>query len=617
MGDKWRDIPGNSATYDRLCEAIRSGQAIAFIGAGASAGLYPLWPGLIRQLADFAVADGLADAASHAFCIDPKTNPQQAAKRIKEKLTEGTLRSHLSRIFAPRRGADGKYFTTAHGRLLGLAFRGMVTTNYDRGLLSARDVIRPGQPGAGSGYATWQDEDAVRHWHNQSIFDDPICPVLFAHGYYERSETLVLAADDYRAVYRQGQPFLTLMKALWGQHRLVFVGFGFSDSWLDFIAREAIGETGGHGAEARHFAIVGLPASEAYTPDMRRTFKDEYNASAMFYPVTRTADDHEDHSALLALLDELIKDTGGIGGGDAGSGAGGRDNGREDRQRDPSPTGRHRQMVEKALAKTEAFLDSVEVALKDEFGEARQGAPAITDFFAACEPGTVLKLFSVVSNALGQEDMQRLAAADRKLAQKAAAALYCLAACRLVDQTAVAAGLSREGGATAHLLRVNAGEPVICAIIATAVFGGELHLIPSDDPAMPRAEHGFKVTLDPGSQVSESDFERAVYLELFDGAKGTRELSLDKRPLTEIERGRLAARIRDLRGTRRRSLVLVLALAAPDAASMAEQFADHHGVPVVVPDSAAITALVGIDVPTLQGEIEEFWAYWSAVEPTG
>jgi hypothetical protein len=45
-----RGYPGNDHALDRLREIVGSGQAIAFVGAGASAGLYPLWGELIRLL---------------------------------------------------------------------------------------------------------------------------------------------------------------------------------------------------------------------------------------------------------------------------------------------------------------------------------------------------------------------------------------------------------------------------------------------------------------------------------------------------------------------------------------------------------------------------------------
>ena len=59
--DSVLDIDGNRHVFDRPCALIDSRRAIAFSGAGASAGLYPLWPELIRLLIGETVKRGLAN----------------------------------------------------------------------------------------------------------------------------------------------------------------------------------------------------------------------------------------------------------------------------------------------------------------------------------------------------------------------------------------------------------------------------------------------------------------------------------------------------------------------------------------------------------------------------
>lgn len=306
MAAAWQDIPGNRDAYEQLGDSIRSGCAIAFVGAGASAGLYPMWKELLRQLAHLAVKRGLAKETDEAFWIDPKTKPSQAASGIKRALGDGLYSEELPRMFRPVPGADGQYFTQIHGWVLKLGFLGIVTTNYDCGLIEARQKVRPAPPGTGSSWATWKDVVAVNRWVTREVFTNGCCPILFAHGYYERPETLVLAADEYRQAYQNGQPFLELIKGLWGRERLVFLGFSFSDPWLDFIATEAITAAGGRGAAPRHVALIGL--TQPYTAELRRSWHEGYNTDPVFYPVITSADKSEDHSALLGILAQLIGD---------------------------------------------------------------------------------------------------------------------------------------------------------------------------------------------------------------------------------------------------------------------------------------------------------------------
>jgi len=61
------ELPGNEFVLRQLRDLVASGRAIAFVGAGASAGLYPLWTGLIHKLANEAVDRGLATEADRAF----------------------------------------------------------------------------------------------------------------------------------------------------------------------------------------------------------------------------------------------------------------------------------------------------------------------------------------------------------------------------------------------------------------------------------------------------------------------------------------------------------------------------------------------------------------------
>ena len=61
---------GSEHARRKLGELLASGRAIAFVGAGASAGLYPLWHQLIAQLADEAVTRGLANAEQRKLWVD-------------------------------------------------------------------------------------------------------------------------------------------------------------------------------------------------------------------------------------------------------------------------------------------------------------------------------------------------------------------------------------------------------------------------------------------------------------------------------------------------------------------------------------------------------------------
>ena len=299
------EIPGNEHAFKQLQELVASGEAIAFVGAGASSGRYPLWGQLIDQLMDEAVRRGLADEDDRAAWERMVgRRAQQVARLVRAKLGDRAYAEIMRETFGRQRGPDGKSYTPVHGCLLRLPFSGLVTTNYDPCLLEARFDLRP-DVGA-TGWGTWKDQDAVHDWYTGDIFTKQSLPILFAHGIFERAETIVLTVEDYRMAYQPGA-YRRLFEKLWGQERLVFVGFGFSDAWFDFLADEVITQTAA--GAPRHLALIGIDPEHGGLAEDRRMFHDSYNLEPLFYPVGP----NHDHSAMLEVLDALdVADAGAV-----------------------------------------------------------------------------------------------------------------------------------------------------------------------------------------------------------------------------------------------------------------------------------------------------------------
>lgn len=304
--DEILSLPGNRPVYDALVSALGDHEAIAFVGAGASSGMYPLWSEFIEQLADHAVAEGKAEPRDAArWKADTTSTPQQRVNVIKRRLDEPRYRNFLKETFGPREGPDGKRYTPTHAALLRLPFRGYVTTNYDPALDFARMELRPGSRTTGT--PTWQDDDEVHRWWTSDIFKrDDDCPVLWLHGYWQRPQTIVLNGAEYFAAYKPGL-YRRLFDALWGQRKLVFVGFGFNDPQFTFMVGEYLRDLKDANALPRHVAILGLPLEEDGTlPDIeairerRDNLETDYHVRPLFYPVR-----DGDHSALQVLLDAI------------------------------------------------------------------------------------------------------------------------------------------------------------------------------------------------------------------------------------------------------------------------------------------------------------------------
>jgi hypothetical protein len=178
------------------------------------------------------------------------------------------------------------------------AFRAVVTTNYDPGIVDARMRVRAGA--STTGFTTWEDEIDLDRWRTGDVFGDAELPVLFAHGQHNRPDSVVLATTEYRRAY-QGKLSQVLVRLVDAGH-LVWIGFSFADQRIAAILREIAEQSGTHvdpGTAPRHVAIMPWnPDSEANDPRiLAQRAEVGYGAQLILYPAP-----NGDHTALHQLL---------------------------------------------------------------------------------------------------------------------------------------------------------------------------------------------------------------------------------------------------------------------------------------------------------------------------
>ena len=228
---------GNDYARGRLLESLKSRKAVAFVGAGASMELYRGWPDLLMFLSQEAKTRGLAEDDDLEFWgLQQKARPQQVARMIRHKFGEdGIFFAVLRDYFQGKKSRQtGGFYTPTHQLIASLPFKGIVTTNYDPGLWNA---LLAHHKGPGPSPATWRDMNAVHGWYTKDVFRDAsFCPILHIHGFWDSPDTIILDNDKYRTVYNL-EYFKTMFKSLWSQERLVLIGCGFADTWLDRNSR--------------------------------------------------------------------------------------------------------------------------------------------------------------------------------------------------------------------------------------------------------------------------------------------------------------------------------------------------------------------------------------------
>lgn len=246
-----------------------------------------------------------------------------------------------------------------------------------------------------------------------------------------------------------------------------------------------------------------------------------------------------------------------------------------------------------------SFFGKLQAAFKAAFRTTPPpaSAAALVRFFSeyVSEDEDDFSLFNVVQDALWDT-----ADSDpgRRDAEEAAAALYLLAACRLVKRVA-------RHTASDLVLHVPESARIVAAIIATALFGGRLELKPASGSAMPDHPYVFDVPF--GGDQPETDFERAAFAAVFSKDPEALEIALDAGPLDESARAALMAQFRRIRRKKHALALVVRGFAsAEECRAFAELYAQHR-VPVLLPDRQAADVLVGMPVSKLEAEIRLFW----------
>jgi hypothetical protein len=290
------NAPGLAALRGHL----RSGEAVAFLGAGASAPLYPLWAALIGELVD--AASGRLSETEAATCRElASSSPDVVVEIVRHSLGAGVFREVLRQVLRARSDpVTGRSWTDVQELVCRCAFRGVVTTNYDPGIVNARMRVRRGA--FGTGFMTWEDELGLDRWRTGDVFGEYELPVLFAHGQHNRPDTVVLATAEYRRAYAGKLPDV-LARLLDGH--VCWIGFSFADERITGILREIGGRTGTRadpGGAPRHVAVMPWdPDAAGNDPRiLARRAEIDYGAWVILYPAQGG-----DHAALAVLLGQL------------------------------------------------------------------------------------------------------------------------------------------------------------------------------------------------------------------------------------------------------------------------------------------------------------------------
>ena len=293
-----------------LADNLKSSRVVAFLGAETSAPLYPVWNGLVAEMAE-AARDQMSDqAVRECRAMAAANNTDAVIELVRSNLEEASVREVLRQVFRTRRDEiTGRTWTPVQELVARCGFAGVFTTNYDPGIVNARMAVRP--LASGTGFASWTDDDALDRWHTGRIFGEDELPVLYVHGHHNQPDVMVLATTEYPRAYA-GKLAAVLRTVLDSGH-LAWIGFSIADQRMRAILR-AVGGVGGTslspGGVPRHVAIMpwnlvsndGIGTKSADPELICEAMKTQYGCDTILYPVL-----DGDRPTLTALLEGFVQ----------------------------------------------------------------------------------------------------------------------------------------------------------------------------------------------------------------------------------------------------------------------------------------------------------------------
>ena len=93
-------IPGNEPVLEKLYELLDAEEAIAFVGAGASAGLWPLWDEFLTDFVGFSLKLGkITEAEADYLKKEAPQNPLETAQQLRNKIGDRDYFEYLHETF--------------------------------------------------------------------------------------------------------------------------------------------------------------------------------------------------------------------------------------------------------------------------------------------------------------------------------------------------------------------------------------------------------------------------------------------------------------------------------------------------------------------------------------
>ncbi len=267
-----------------LADAVRTGDCVAFVGAGlsAAAGL-PDWKTFLRQMVDWCREQG-ADLAGKLRDIQKEIREGKlidVAQTLRDEMGDQRFYEFMNKRF---RDPSLKP-TENHSLVAELGFACVLTSNFDKLIEEAWAAARRSMPRV----YTQQDTCVLANLQRDKSFY-----VLKLHGDVDRTDTIVLGRKDYREIQFGNDAFKFYFSALWQTKTVLFMGFSLDDPDIALRLEELTEAFKGYGG--RHYALMSTEAASAVR---RKRLDEDYHIRVIPY---RKSPGHPEVTEFLKAL---------------------------------------------------------------------------------------------------------------------------------------------------------------------------------------------------------------------------------------------------------------------------------------------------------------------------
>jgi SIR2-like domain len=291
----------NRKSREKLFAVIGFGEAIAFVGAGLSAGAnlgYPTWSNLLQKL--FQEANEIAPFEARTVAENALFYADEIKAHFKAHDALDKFKAALCREYSPR---EEDNTSSTHHRLMQLPFRAFVTTNYDWCLeqaLSEYSLSQSRKPPPDPCVivkANGEDRHMVSNFFRSLVErrGSDRRYVAHIHGCYNDAENIILSASEYSKAYgfviEKGQisrrkPSSTLHRqfawSLFASRRLVFFGCSMEDPYIKALL-DAVATDLWEWNLPIHFVVLPIDEGALASVDIRVAEFKRYGVEVVFF----------------------------------------------------------------------------------------------------------------------------------------------------------------------------------------------------------------------------------------------------------------------------------------------------------------------------------------------